>query len=103
MAADSGQSVMTGRQSLVFRSFRERSEGIAALYRDGILAFRQRGAVDSFYSAGHAIRLFMHDMPTIFDLPTVGTKNSVGLCYQPLSAANVTLLNGSLWAKDPTG
>ncbi len=64
---------MTGRQSLVFRSLGERSEDIATLYRDGILAFQQRGAVDSFYSAGHAIRLFMHDMPTIFDLPTLGS------------------------------
>ena len=45
---------------------------MAVLYRDGITALRRDGQSDSYYSAGHTIRLFMHDLPTLFDLPTLG-------------------------------
>jgi len=74
MASDSGQlPVMTGRQSLALRSLNERSERIAMLYRDALLALQQGESADRFYSAGHAIRLVMHDLPTMFDLPTLGS------------------------------
>ena len=67
------QPVLSGKQSLVFRSLAERSERVAVLYRDGLMALQQGGPADRFYSAGHAIRLFMHDLPTVFDLPTLGS------------------------------
>src|SRR5215831_14070325 len=74
MATDAGlQPVLTGRRLLVFQSLAERSAGVAALYRDGIKALRRDAATSSFYSAGHAIRLFMHDLPMLFDLPTLAS------------------------------
>ena len=65
--------VFTGKQLLVFHSLAERSEGVAALYRDGIEALQRDASTGSYYSAGHAIRLFMHDLPKLFDLPTLGS------------------------------
>src|SRR6185312_16350074 len=47
--------------------------GKAVLYRDGITALPRDGQSDSYYSAGHAIRFFMHDLLTLFDLPTLGS------------------------------
>jgi len=74
MATDSQpQFVMTGRQKLVLLAIAERNQEIAALYEDALLAVQQRGSAERFYSAGHAIRLFMHDMPKVFDLPTLGS------------------------------
>lgn len=74
MAADLElQLVLTGRQLLVYQSLAERSEGVAELYRDGITSPLRDEQSDSYYSAGHAIRLFMHDLPTLFDLPTLGS------------------------------
>jgi hypothetical protein len=74
MSSDPGQQpVMSGRQSLVFRSLADRSEDVAVLYREGLVALQQGASADRFYAAGHAIRLFMHDLPTMFDLPTLGS------------------------------
>jgi hypothetical protein len=67
------QPMLTGRQSLVFQSLAGRSEIVAVLYRDGIETLQRESSSDIFYSAGHAIRLFMHDLPTLFDLPTLGS------------------------------
>jgi hypothetical protein len=67
------QPVLTGRQLLVHQSLAGRSAGVAALYRDGIAALHRDAQSDSYYSAGHAIRLLMHDLPTLFDLPTLGS------------------------------
>lgn len=58
---------------LVFQSVAERSAGVAALYRDGIEALSRDAAQGSFYPAAHAMRLFMHDLPSLFDLPTLGS------------------------------
>jgi hypothetical protein len=74
MATDPGlPPVLTGRQLLVFQSVAERSAGVAALYRDGIEALSRDAARGSLYPAGHAMRLFMHDLPSLFDLPTLGS------------------------------
>lgn len=74
MSTDAGlQPVFTGRQLLVLQSLAESRESVAALYRNGIEALRREAPSGTFYSAGHAIRLFMHDLPTLFDLPTLGS------------------------------
>jgi hypothetical protein len=67
------QPVLTGRQLLLLQSLAERSEGVGALYRGGIEALQREAPTGCFYPAGHAIRLFMHDLPTLFDLPTLGS------------------------------
>ena len=65
--------MLTGKQFLVFQSVAERNADVAALYRDGIEALNRDAARGRFYPAGHAIRLFMHDLPSLFDLPTLGS------------------------------
>jgi hypothetical protein len=87
--------VLSGRQSLVFQSLTERSEDVAVMYRDGLEALGRDASSGSFYFAGHAIRLFMHDLPTVFDLPTLGSLPQLSNKVRDLDAAWDTACSSS--------
>lgn len=74
MTPDAPQPLaMTGRQKRVIQVLTERNQEIAALFADALGEFHGGGRTGRFYLTGHAIRLFMHEMPKIFDLPTLGS------------------------------
>ncbi len=75
---------LTVRQRLVLEAVSARSQDIATLYEDALRSLQESRRTLRFYAPGHSVRLFMHDMPQIFDLPTLGSLPQLSAKIQAL-------------------
>ena len=75
---------LTVRQRLVLEAVSARSQDIATLYEDALRFLQESRRTLRFYAPGHSVRLFMHDMPQIFDLPTLGSLPQLSAKVQAL-------------------